>query len=124
MSQENVEIVRRFVESDLDEGWTDADPDIVWNPLEGPQVQGPDAASASLARWESAWNEYEVIFEQFVDAGDRVLVTLRVRGRGRGSGVEVEARYHTVYTLRDGVIVRMDEYDVRSEALEAAGLSE
>ena len=31
MSQENVEIVRRFVVSSLDEGWTDADPNIVWN---------------------------------------------------------------------------------------------
>ena len=124
MSQENVEIVRRFVVCDLDEGWTDADPDIVWNPLEEPEVQGPDAARASLARWDSAWDDYEVIFEEFVDAGDRVLVTLRMRGRGRGTGIGVEARLYDVYTLRGGLIVRMDEFAERSEALEAAGLRE
>ena len=114
MSQENVEIVRRFVESDLDEGWADADPEIVWNPLEEPQVQGPAAAQASVARWDSTWDEYEVIFEEFVDAGDRVLVTVRTRGRGRGSGIEVEAHYYAVYTLGGGVIVRMDEYADRA----------
>ena len=124
MSQENVEVVRRFVNSDLDEGWADADPSIVWNPLEEPEVHGPDAARASLARWDSAWDEYEVIFEAFVDAGDRVLVTLRMRGRGPGTGIEVEARLYDVYTLRDGLIVRMDEFSDRPEALEAAGLRE
>jgi ketosteroid isomerase-like protein len=124
MSQENVEIVRRFVVSDLDEGWTDADPDIVWNPLEEPQVQGHDAARASLAGWERDWDEYEVMFEAFEGAGDRVVVTVRMRGRGRGSGIEVEARLYDVYTLRGGLIIRMDEFAERSEALEAAGLRE
>jgi ketosteroid isomerase-like protein len=124
MSQENVEIVRRFVVSDVDEGWTDADLDIVWNPLEEPQVQGHDAARASLASWESEWDEYEAIFEAFVDAGDQVVVTTRMRGRGRGSGIEVEARLYEVYTLRGGLIIRMDEFAERAEALEAVGLSE
>ena len=124
MSKENVEIVRRFVVSDVDEGWTDADLEIVWNPLEEPQVRGHDAARASLARWEDEWDEYEVMFEAFVDAGDQVVVTTRMRGRGRGSGIEVEARLYEVYTLRGGLIVRMDEFAERSEAIEAAGLSE
>jgi ketosteroid isomerase-like protein len=124
MSQENVEIVRRFVNSDLDEGWADADPDIVWNPLEEPEVHGPDAARASLARWASTWDEYEVIFEEFIDVGDRVLVAIRMRGRGRETGIDVEGRPYDVYTLRGGLIVRMDEYAERSEALAAVGLQE
>ena len=124
MSQENVEIVRRFVVSSLDEGWADVDPNIVWNPVEEPQVQGSDAARASLARWESTWDEYEVIPEDFVDVGDRVVVTVRMRGRGRGSGIAVEARLYDVYTLRAGLIVRMDEFAERSEALEVVGLRE
>ena len=124
MSQANVEIVRRFAVAEIDEGWADADPNIVWNPLEEPQVQGHDAARASLARWEREWDGYEVIFEEFVDAGDRVLVTFRMRGRGRGSGIEVGARLYDVYTLRRSLIVRMDEYSERSKALAAVGLSE
>ena len=45
------------------------------------------------------------------------------RGRGRGSGVEVDSRFYEIYTLRDGKIVRVDEFAERSEALKAAGLS-
>ena len=59
-----------------------------------------------------------------MDAGDRVLVTIRHRGRGRGSGIEVDARFYEVYAVSVGKVVRVDEYAVRSEALKAAGLSE
>ena len=55
---------------------------------------------------------------------DRVFVTVRFHGRGRASGVEVETRLYEVYMLRDGKVLRIDEYDDRAEALEAAGLSE
>ena len=47
--------------------------------------------------------------EEFIDAGDRVLVTAHHRGRGRGSGIEVDTRLYSVYTLRDGKVVRVDE---------------
>ena len=53
-----------------------------------------------------------------------MVVTARHRGRGRESGVAVDARFYEVYTLRDGKIVRVDEFVERAEALEAAGLSE
>ena len=58
------------------------------------------------------------------DAGDRVVVTARHRGRGRESGVSVDARFYEIYSLRDGKIVRVDEFAERIEALEAAGLRE
>jgi ketosteroid isomerase-like protein len=46
-------------------------------------------------------------------------------GRLRGdAGVEIDARFYDVYTLRDGKIVRMDQFTERSEALEAVALSE
>ena len=62
--------------------------------------------------------------EEFVDRGDRVVVTVRLQGRGRGSGVEVDARFYDVYTLRDGLIVRMDQFTERTQALEAVGRAE
>jgi ketosteroid isomerase-like protein len=53
-----------------------------------------------------------------------VVVTARHRGRGRESGVTVDARFYVVYRLRDGKVIRADEFSGRAEALEAAGLSE
>jgi ketosteroid isomerase-like protein len=119
MSQESVEIVRRFLCVDVDEALTYADPGIVWNPIEELPTQGHDAVRASLARWKAAWDDYQVMPEEFVDRGDHVVVTVRLRGRGRGSGVEIDALFYDVYTLRDGKIVRMDQFTQRSQALEA-----
>ena len=124
MSQETVEIVRRFLIADVDEAMTFADPDIVWNPIEELPTQGHDAVRASLARWKAEWDDYGVLPEEFVDRGDRVLATVRVRGRGRGSGVEIDARFYDLYTLRDGMIIRMDQFTERSQALEAVEMGE
>jgi ketosteroid isomerase-like protein len=119
MSQENVEIVRAFLGAEVDDALRYADPGIVWNPVEELPTQGHDAVRASLAHWKADWDDYRVIPEDFADMGDRVVVTVRLRGRGRGSGVEIDALFFDVYTLRDGRIVRMDQFSERVEALEA-----
>jgi len=124
MSQENVEIVRRFLVVDLDELLEYVDPDIVWNPVEESSAQGPEAVRASTERWKREWDDYKLIPEEFVDMGDRVVATVRFRARGRRSGIEVDARLYDVYTLRDRKIVRMDQFTKQSDALEAAGLRE
>jgi ketosteroid isomerase-like protein len=124
MSHENVEIVRRFLVVDFDEALMYVDPDIVWNPVEESSAQGHEAVRASTARWKSEWDDYELTPEEFADAGDHVVATVRFRARGRGSGIEVDARLYDVFTLRHGKIVRMDQFTERSEALEAVGLRE
>jgi ketosteroid isomerase-like protein len=124
MSQANVEIVRRFLSvADADEALTYADPGIVWNPIEELPSQGHDAVRTSVAYWRAEWDDYEVIPEGFEAIADSVVATVRLRGRGRGSGLEIDARFYDVYTLRDGKIVRMDQFTERSEALEAVGRS-
>jgi ketosteroid isomerase-like protein len=119
MSQENVEVVRRFLAGDVDEALTLADPGIVWNPIEELPTEGHAAVRTSLARWKAEWDDYEVLPEDFADMGDHVVVKVRLSGRGRGSGVEIDARFYDVYELSDGKIVRMDQFAERSEALTA-----
>src|SRR5215208_2272311 len=121
MSQENVDVVRRFLALEIDEALDYADPDIVWNPVEEASAQGHQAVRASSDRWKSEWDNYELIPEEFADMGDRVVATVRLRGRGRGSGIEIDARFYDVYTLRDRKIVRMDQFAEQAEALELAG---
>ena len=117
-----MEVVRRFLVVDFDEVPAYVDPDIVWNPVEESSAQGLEAVRTSTERWKSEWEGYELIPEEFVDLGDRVVATVRFRARGRGSGIEVDARLYDVFTFRDGKIVRMDQFTEQSEALEAAGL--
>ena len=128
MSRENVEVVRRifdaYVAGDLEKALDDADPDIVWNAADEAPQHGLDEVVAYMARWEREWENLVTVPEEFIDAGDRVLVTVHFSGRGRGSGIEVDTRLYEVYGLREGKIVRMDEFTDRAEALEAAGLRE
>src|ERR1700752_991289 len=52
------------------------------------------------------WEEFRVVPEQFIDAGDRVVVLETSHARGRGSGVELETEtYATIWTLRDGPVM-------------------
>jgi ketosteroid isomerase-like protein len=119
MSEQNVGIVRTFLAVDVDEALAYADPEIVWNPVEESAAEGHDAVRASLERWKHEWEDYELTAEELTDMGDRVLAAVRVRGRGRASGIEIDARFFDLYTLRDGKIVRMDQFTERSEALDA-----
>lgn len=66
-------------------------------------------------RWEA---------DEFIDAGDAVVVPGRFYSRGRGSGVETVARGVEVFWLTEGKVVRWRLCQDRREALEAAGLRE
>jgi ketosteroid isomerase-like protein len=127
MSLENVEIVRRLFETYRRGAYEEAlaclAPDVVYETGQEAAATGRDEVRAMWERWESAWVELETVAEEFIDAGDRVLVTVRYSGRGRGSGIRFEDRLYDVYTMSDGRCVRKREFRRLSEALEAAGLT-
>jgi ketosteroid isomerase-like protein len=128
MSQENVEIVRRFFESyrpdDPAEALAYLAPDVVYEIGQEVPARGRDEVRAMWERWRSSWGEIEMTPAEFIDAGDHIIVEVHYSGRGRGSGIEFDAVAHDVYTLRGGLCVRKLEFNERSQALEAAGLSE
>jgi ketosteroid isomerase-like protein len=133
MSEENVEIVRRFYElspqDDPGRVTSFFDPQVVVkNTPKSPEartfvgytglqdwITGVQEAIADV-RWEA---------DDFIPVGeDRVLVPGCVRGRGRATDLPVEVRSASIFTLRDGRIVEVRAYDTMDEALEAAGLRE
>jgi ketosteroid isomerase-like protein len=62
---------------------------------------------------------------EFIDAGAGVVVAvIAMAGSGRGSGAPMDAPAAFVYEMRDGKVVRDRAFSSRSQALEAAGLSE
>ena len=131
MSEENVEIVRRFydayVSGDLESALAAFDPEIeVYDHdiLESGEYRGLEGLFRWQADWESSWESWRWDPEEFIEAGERVVAVLRVHATGRQSGVDVERVDGAVWTLREGRCVRLDYYGSREEALEAAGLRE
>ena len=59
--------------------------------------------------------------DELIDAGDSVVVVLRMIARGRGSGAELTNHMVFVYGFREERICRVDAYGTKAEALEAVG---
>ena len=62
--------------------------------------------------------------EELLDLGDRVLVTAKLTAQGTRSGVLVSQPLFQLLTLLRGLVVREHDFQDRTEALEAVGLSE
>jgi ketosteroid isomerase-like protein len=86
---------------------------------------GPEGFLRSIEEALEAFEDYHVEPEDFIDAGDIIVVPVRISGRGRGSGLEMEMRLAHLWALgSDGKVVRSEIYETTAEALKAAGLSE
>ena len=99
--------------------------DVEYLPREEPEtIHGLDGVRRYFEGWLATWELFEAEPTEFLARGDHVVVGEAYKGRGKGSGVEVAMQSWSVSLLRDGLIVRRDEFLDRAEALEAAGLSE
>jgi ketosteroid isomerase-like protein len=133
MSQKNVEIVRRVIDArnrgDHDAAFAYADSDIAFDfsTSAGPWAgiyRGVEATRRLWERLDEVFSEFRWEPQEFIDAGDAVVVTMRFHARGRESGVETVSRGAGVYWFKDGKVVRYRQCQNRADALEAAGLRE
>jgi ketosteroid isomerase-like protein len=134
MSQANVESIRRgweaWLREDMDALVSLWDPDVIWDTShfrDWPESSyyGVEGVRKFLTEWLEVWGEYKIDVEEVRSAPDgRVVSLFTHRGRGQQSGVPMELPMAQIATLRDGKVIRFENYDDRSEALEAAGLSE
>ena len=137
MSQENLDAVRSLFDAVArrDTATVAAlyDPEVEWDNTRGP-LQGLIERKVYRGYeglqhwwrqyrepWERVWDEVE----DLIDAGDQVVSVQTIHGRGRASGVAVDlAHVATVWTFREGKIVRVALFTTRADALEAVGLRE
>ena len=113
MSQENVALVRgiydAFAGGDVPAVLGAMSPDIVWNEAENfpladrnPYV-GPDAVLQGVfARLGSDWDGFTVVPEEYLDAGDTVVMLGRYRAACRATGRPVDAQVAHVWRIEDG----------------------
>jgi ketosteroid isomerase-like protein len=130
VSQANVELVRRVLVLTharcFDDAFALLHPNVEWVVArEHPNsrvVVGHDALAAYQREWEQMLGDLRFEIDRFLDVDDRVVGIGTVRGTGAGSGADVGVPLAMVYTLRDGLITRAEEYLDPAEALQAAGL--
>jgi ketosteroid isomerase-like protein len=132
MSQENVEIVleslRRAEANDLEGSAALMHPDISATAVRGWPESGPFLGQAAvlaetkrLIEWgENRFTDIKVV----ADGGDWVVVAFRWQVRGEGSGIETRFDVAAAVRLKEARIIEWHNRWSRSEALEAAGLSE
>ena len=146
MSQEDVEVVRRWLALwdgvDVvavfrdDATWTrtsaeiealfESDYAVAWI-ARGQRVieaSGLDDSRRGWLDWLEPWETYHFQIERIFPVGDRVVVLMRLHGRMAATQNEVEMLGGSVYLVRDGRVARVEHYADHAEALEAVGLRE
>ncbi len=138
MSQENIEIVRRLYErvaaGDIEGELEFIHPDIELFPREDEPnarvYRGRDGYREYVTFWDDVWDDYEVEIEEYIDAGEYLVVVGRARGKGRSSGLRLEdiqafdKPMVWLWRFCDGMGIERREYRTKAEALAAIGLSE
>ena len=133
MSRENVEIIRSAVEAFNSEG-----PEAAGRTFFADDVEfhdPPDSPSPRVARGReevrSQFNSFNETWEQHTTepqeiravGADKVLLVSVEHFTGR-DGIELDAPSASIFTLRDGRVIRWQTFWDKQRALEAVGLSE
>ncbi len=130
MSARNVEAVRavyeRWGEGDFRAGVDFYDENVVFIqrpefPETGTYV-GLEELAGYMRHFLGSWEHITIAAEEFIEAGDSVVVAVLQRGAGTGSGAMTDFRYFHVWTFRGPKVVRWENFRGRAEALAAVGL--
>ena len=132
MSEENVEIVRRYYAAwnagGLDAArafWSD---DFEWHDAPGMPdsgvYRGAEAAAAHFRDLDEVLGTMEVDLEQVLPAGDEVFVLLRVHLDARRGELAMDGPIFETVRIEEGKISRIRLFLDEQSALEAAGLGE
>lgn len=126
MSEANVAAVRRahaaFQQRELEPILALIDPEIEWHEPTGAVRRGREELLGSWQAYDGQWDEFRWEPQEFLDAGQHVVVMGEFHARARATEVEVEVPFVHVYRLREGRVVWGREYvDTAKEARALAG---
>ena len=121
MSQDNVDLVRRIYEAfgagDVAGVVSLMQPDMVWSEAENHPLadrnpyRGPEAIlSGVFGRLASEWDGFAAKPEEYLDAGDTVVVLGRYGGTFRATGRSQDAQMVHVWRVRDGKAAAFQQY--------------
>ena len=105
------------------------DPEIEYRMPGGGSAFMPDLADhhhgheAYRAVWQTileSFADLRATPEELIDLGEVLVATTVYIGTGAGSGVPISQRLHQVFTLRNGLVIKQEDFQDRDEALAAA----
>src|SRR5215210_5946280 len=122
MSQGNLEIIRRGYEDFARTGDFDSsvfDPEVEIDNsnamLDAAVYRGPQGLREYLAQLRDMWKQVRIEPQEFIPVGeDQVIVPIRRTTVGRDE-IETDARAASVFTLRDGKVTRLKNYQSKAE---------
>lgn len=93
--------------------------------LAEPVYHGPSGYRAYIEATYDVWGT-EVRLEptELIDLGDRIVLLADMPMRAQASGVALAQTYAGVSTLKNGRVIRTDDFLNHAEALEAVGLGD
>jgi ketosteroid isomerase-like protein len=131
MDQAHLELLRDFYDAlgrnDVESavGLCDPEVEVYLNPevVAALAPKGHKEVASYLHGWFDSWDKYAPRPEEFIEAGEQVVVLVQLRARGKGSRFEIEEEVADVFRLDDGKIVQLRLYVDRGVAREAAGIA-
>lgn len=132
MSTGNVEILTDAYLA-LNEGDVEAlialtDPDVEYDvsrrTFDAGVYHGHEGVREAISLYLEQWETLQLQPQDFIVAGDDVVVPVRLVGVGKQSGVETTANAAHVWTFRNEKIIRQTTFQTLAEALDAVGLRE
>ncbi len=99
------------------------DAEIVWyeaenfpysdrNPYLGPAA----VAEGVFHRLATDWDSFQAIPDEFLDAGDTIVVTGRYRATYKATGIALDAQFAHIWRLRDGKVTAFQQYTDTAQA--------
>jgi ketosteroid isomerase-like protein len=131
MSQENVEVVRSFLEAynrrDFERINELMDPSFEFRSrfvgIESVHRASEGFPHTYFAMLDEAYDLFEVVLDEFIDAGAAVLTVGHAKWRGKASGAEGETPVLPTFWLRAKKVMRAETFIDRAEAFKAVGAS-
>ena len=125
----HAEIVRDIIgalnRGDVDGLLALTDPDFEWRTLDDSPAagtyRGHDQVRDYVDDWLRTFDQVRIDVGTLEEHGDRILAEVASHGRGKLSGIELNNPFCQLWTVRDGLALRMRELPDRESALAELG---
>jgi ketosteroid isomerase-like protein len=120
---ESADPARRLSDSVLNQ-FADAEIELIplaQGLLSGNTYKGFEGTRRYWSDFSSTWSEFRIEPQEFLDAAPQVVAVFRVKGRIHE--LEVNEIWSSLWTFRDGKVIKFQTFSTPTGALEAAGLT-